>query len=107
MFSETKMADSGMAKCLYHHKSPFKAKNATVRHANDIHYMTVYKYYGALQSVYGVLCAQLRLFWGCYGQMLRATAECYVIATFHATVTAKCYVLGYATLRYAMLRTTP
>ena len=42
MLSETKLADSGMAKCLYHHKSPFEAKNATVRHTNAINnYMIV------------------------------------------------------------------
>ena len=107
MYTETKLADSGMAKCLYHHKSPLKAKNATVRHTNAKLHYCVQVYYGPLQSVHCVLFAQLRLFWECYGQMLSATAECNVIATLALRATTKCYVLGYATLRYGTLRATP
>ena len=44
LLSETKFADSGMAKFLYHHKSPFKAYTATVRHTKAVHnYINVNK----------------------------------------------------------------
>ena len=74
MFSETKMADSGMAKCLYHHKSPFKAKNATVRHTNAIHnYMTVY------QCVMGPYRACMASYVLSYGSFGGATAKSYAL----------------------------
>ena len=76
MFSETKVCtpDSGMAKCLYHHESPFKAKNAPLRHTNAIHnYMTVYK---CVKGPYRASMASYTLSYGCFGG---ATAKCYVL----------------------------
>ena len=97
MFSETKLADSGMAECLYHHKSPFKPENATVRHVNAIHnYMTVYK---CVMGPYRASRASYVLSYGCFGG---ATAKCYALrrnATYYGQMLR--FRLCYATLRSA------